>query len=65
MLLSTNRSSDPGAVVVSHFYAVPGWRAEQPVVRAADLAASPVYLYRFPRCLGGAQSVSADPRREP
>jgi hypothetical protein len=37
----------PGAVLVSHTFALPGWRPEA-VVRAPDLHASPIYRYRWP-----------------
>jgi hypothetical protein len=36
-----------GALVVSNFFAVPGW-TPLAVHRADDLEASPVYLYRLP-----------------
>ena len=37
----------PGALVVSNFFAVPGWRAET-VLTASDLYRSQVYVYRVP-----------------
>ena len=55
----------PGSVVVSNFFAVPGWNPEQPVARAADGARSPVYLYRFPHCLPHAAAPGGDLERNP
>ena len=37
----------PGAYVLSNTFAVPGWQPEA-VLRADDLYATPVYLYRMP-----------------
>ena len=51
----------PGSVVVSHFFAVPGWHPEQPVTRAADAGRSPIYLYRFPHCLPSAVAPGENP----
>lgn len=34
----------PGAFVISHTFAIPGWRAEK-VIQAEDLWHSPIYLY--------------------
>ena len=43
------RELGQGAVVVSNFFPVPGWHPVE-VRLAADLEASPVYLYRVPEC---------------
>jgi hypothetical protein len=37
----------PGALVVSNFFAVPGWEPLA-ALRSDDLEGSPVYLYRLP-----------------
>ena len=55
----------PGSAVVSHFFAVPGWQPEQPVARAADGSRSPIYLYRFPRCLNRTVAPGGEPARNP
>ncbi|HSH69934.1 MAG TPA: hypothetical protein VK997_08455 [Deferrisomatales bacterium] len=55
----------PGSVVVSHFFALPGWRPEQPVARAADAACSPIYRYCFPRCLAPTVAPGGEPGRNP
>jgi hypothetical protein len=53
----------PGSSLVSHFFAMPGWHPERPVTRADDPARSPVYVYRFPACLG--RAGVGEPGRSP
>lgn len=53
----------PGAVVLTHTFAVPGWVPET-VIRAPDLYRAPVYLYRIPASfskLDGADSAEVNP----